>query len=461
MKRRRLAAAVAVLSLLTHIPASAADDDATVLRVFLRDGTSLVSYGEFARVADRVIFSLPISAMPNPSLQLVNIPAARIDWDRTNRYAEAARAARYARTQAEPDYVALSNAVARTLNDVGVTADPAQRLAMVEGARKTLAEWPQTHFNYRIAEVRQLLSMLDETIADLRAAAGGSRFELSLVAVAPPREATERLLPDPTPVESVEQLLVAASLAESASERRSLLNVALADVQRRAASFPSGWAAATRLKVKRAIDADLKVDRSYQLMIRRAIGRADARARFADVRGISRVLQTLRQSDAVLGRRRPDAISDAVKAIEAKLDAARRLQLARDRWSVRAAVLRRYSVAMSLPLRILRSLDAPLDDIKLLVGSNAQTLALVQRQAARASKLISQIVPPDECREAHAMLISAVNLADNAATIRRTAAEAGDITRAWDASSAAAGALMLGAKARTDIQAVVARPQLQ
>ena len=47
---------------------------------------------------------------------------------------------------------------------------PARRLAIVEGARKTLAEWPQTHFNYRVAEVRQMFSMLDETIADLRAA---------------------------------------------------------------------------------------------------------------------------------------------------------------------------------------------------------------------------------------------------------------------------------------------------
>ena len=34
------------------------------------------------------------------------------------------------------------------------------------------------------------------------------------------------------------------------------------------------------------------------------------------------------------------------------------------------------------------------------------------------------------------------------AQIRREAVLAGDMTRAWDASSAAAGALMLGAKAR-------------
>ena len=54
MNSRVLAAGVVVLSVLTRVPASAADEDATLLRVFLRDGASLVSYGEFARVADRV-----------------------------------------------------------------------------------------------------------------------------------------------------------------------------------------------------------------------------------------------------------------------------------------------------------------------------------------------------------------------------------------------------------------------
>jgi hypothetical protein len=57
-------------------------------------------------------------------------------------------------------------------------------------------------------------------------------------------------------------------------------------------------------------------------------------------------------------------------------------------------------------------------------------------------------------------LVSAVQLADNAARIRREATLAGDMARAWDASSAAAGALMLGTKARTDILALLRPPQL-
>src|SRR6516165_2762245 len=88
-------------------PAAAAEEDATLLRIFLRDGTSLVSYGEPARVGDRVVFSMPTAVTPNPPLHLVNLPAERVDWDRTDRYANAARAAHYLKGQAELDYAAF------------------------------------------------------------------------------------------------------------------------------------------------------------------------------------------------------------------------------------------------------------------------------------------------------------------------------------------------------------------
>lgn len=460
MKIRSSAAAAAVLCLLSHGRAAAAADDATLLRVFLRDGTSLVSYGEFARVADRVVFSLPTSTASNPPLQLVNISADRVDWTRTNQYADAARAARYAADRAENDYVVLSNSVGQALNEIAFTADPAKRLAIVEGARKTLAEWPQAHYNYRIGEVRQMLLLLDEAIADLRASTG-SRFDLSLVAVTPPPPSSEPLLPPPTPVESIEGLLIAAEIADSPVEQRSLLSVALVRLTADAASLPRDWVAATRAKARQSLDANLQVERSYQTMIGRAIAQADERARVGNVRGITRLLESLRRSDAALGRLRPDSVNAAIAAVEAQLDAARRLSLARDRWADRAPVLRQYNTAMAGALRIFRSLEPPLDDIKELAGSSPAELALVQRQVASVLKLLEKIVPPEECRAAHALLVSTAHLAGNAARIRRDATLAGDIARAWDASSAAAGSLMLGAKANMEIQSLINRPQLQ
>src|SRR5258706_15841387 len=95
----------------TAVTASAGADDATVkapdapfFRVFLKDGTSLVSYGEIAQVGERVVFSMPTAAsIVSPDLKLINIPAGAIDWDRTSTYAESARAARYFSRQAEID----------------------------------------------------------------------------------------------------------------------------------------------------------------------------------------------------------------------------------------------------------------------------------------------------------------------------------------------------------------------
>ena len=52
--------------------AASAADEATLFRLFLKDGGTLVSYGEVARVGDRVVFSMPTSAGPNPTKRAGN-----------------------------------------------------------------------------------------------------------------------------------------------------------------------------------------------------------------------------------------------------------------------------------------------------------------------------------------------------------------------------------------------------
>ena len=119
-----------------------AAEEAPLFRVFLKDGSSLVSYGELAQVEDRVVFSMPTSPSPDaPQLQLINIAADSVDWARTNEYAEGMRARRYLATRAAADYALLTNEIAQALNDIGSTDDPARRLLIVERARKALADW--------------------------------------------------------------------------------------------------------------------------------------------------------------------------------------------------------------------------------------------------------------------------------------------------------------------------------
>src|SRR5205814_2486904 len=147
--------------------------------------------------------------------------------------------------------------------------------------------------------------------------------------------------------------------------------------------------------------------------------------------------------------------------VQAQRDAARELRLARDRYALRAPALTLYRTAIRTPMELFAQLRPALEDVKALAGSGPETLDLLQRGVMRIMTLAAAIAPPDELASAHALLISAVQLAGNAAQIRREAAMAGDMTRAWDASSAAAGALMLGARARSDIQTLLKPPQLR
>src|SRR5262249_42634874 len=164
---------------------------------------------------------------------------------------------------------------------------------------------------------------------------------------------------------------------------------------------------------------------------------------------------------AAVGGRRPEAVAALIGAVEAKLDAARQLQLARDKFALRAPVLREYRLAIRTPIDLFVQLRPALEAVKSLSGSTPEALALMQNNVTRILALASAIVPPGEAAAAHALLVSAAQLAGNAAKIRREAILAGDMARAWDASSAAAGALMLGAKARTEIQTSLRPPQLR
>jgi hypothetical protein len=439
----------------------AAADGATIFRVFLTDGSSLVSYGEPARVGDRIVFSMPTAGtLENPPLHLVNLASGQVDWARTERYAEAARAAKYFAGNAEADYSALTGQIAAALAAVANTADAAQRLAIIEKARKTLADWPRTHFNYREAEILPMLGMLDEIVAELRALAGAGQFDLTFVARSEAPVAREPLLPLPTAKETLEQVLAVARLSETAAERLSLLSVALGAIERDAERLPSDWRAETRMVLRTTLATELETERQYQLFTTRILALAAARSNAADVRGVERLKGEVETTDRQLGQKRPDVITGLLVSLEAHLDAARSLRLAHDRWELRKADFRAYGHQMTAPLSRLERLQTLLDDIKSLVGSSPFALSAIQRGADQATKALSAIVPPEEFRSVHGLFLSAAHLADTAARIRMEAALTGDLRRAWDASSAAAGALMLEAQARNDFKTLFQRPQL-
>ena len=104
-------------------PAHAADE-ATLFRVFLTDGSSIVTYGEFARVADQVVLSVPVGGtVQDPRLQAVTLAASRVDWEKTDRYAASTRYQRYVSTRAEADFQLLTDEVASVLSSIAQSTD--------------------------------------------------------------------------------------------------------------------------------------------------------------------------------------------------------------------------------------------------------------------------------------------------------------------------------------------------
>ena len=129
------------------------------------DGSAVVSYGEFARVEDHVVVSMPVGGrMDSPRLHVVALPAAVVDWDRTDRYTVSVRYQHYATTRGEADFIQLSTEVAGLLSDIALNTDRRRVLTVAEQARRTLADWPRTHFGYRQQDVAEIVALLDEAI---------------------------------------------------------------------------------------------------------------------------------------------------------------------------------------------------------------------------------------------------------------------------------------------------------
>src|SRR4029450_5397701 len=138
----RLIAATIAAVVLVATPGAASGEPApngspaVLYRVSLKDGGVLVSYGEFARVADRVVLSIPIGGTDaSPVLHVISIAESAVGWERTNPDAQAARARHYAETQGESDFARLTRDISDTLYKVGSTDNPAERLPPAGGGR--------------------------------------------------------------------------------------------------------------------------------------------------------------------------------------------------------------------------------------------------------------------------------------------------------------------------------------
>jgi hypothetical protein len=377
-----------------------------------------------------------------------------VDWEKTDAYTDSVRATRYAGTRGPDDFALLSEGVSRALGDIAVTADPARKVAMAGEARQNVTKWIAEHFGYRAQDAARMASLFDDVAAEARAAAGLPNYDLALIANAavPP---SVPLLPVPSDEERVEQALRAVAVAPDATERTSLLH-AIQQVIVGAGTAP--WTTTVRSRVSAALALEERTSRGYGTLTRDVLASANRYARAADVTGVERVIRRALNEDDRLGQRRPQEMAALLATLDAALDSARRLRLARDSWAARSEELRRYRSAVAEPIAIMQASRAALDEIKRLAGPPRVRLARLTSRTAEALKLISALEAPAEGASAHGLLKSAIQLALRAAEGRRQAILKGEMKPAWDASSAAAGALMLFDRAVEELQTLTKIP---
>ena len=451
-----------VLLVFLSVPTLARASDAMFLRLFLIDGTSVVSYGEYARLDDRVVFSMPVGGTAEqPRLHLVSLPVAAFDWGRTDSYTLSARYQQYASTRGEEDFLRLSNDVARALSQIAQTTEPAKALQVATSARARLADWPTSRYGYRQRDINEIVGLLDESIANLRVMAGVSAFELALVA-SPPPVSLQPVRGMPGGHEMFQAIMATVPMMERSTDRILLLQSALALLDGSDSVLPTAqMTAVMRSLIGRRISDEVTTDELYSSLSRRLLATAEVAAAAARVRDVEAVLATLPKEDRRLGLKRPEMVVAIQASLHVHLDDARRLRLLRDHWLVRRDFYRGYQRTVARQLLRLVKAQPTLEAIKKLAGPEPQTLSAVARRLAGDANRLAGLTPPQDLRGVHDLLIGAARFAEQAIQGRRTAVSTASVDGAWAASSAAAASMMLLTNFQEQLRSFAEPPRLR
>jgi hypothetical protein len=323
-----------------------------------------------------------------------------------------------------------------------------------------LAEWPKQHHGYRQDDVREIVALIDGAIAGLRAASGATTFDLALVASAP-TVPLEPMLGMPTPREQLDQVLRLAAMAPNATERVALLQSALAMVNENGAGMYGTEVTAMRASLETRIRNDLAVDKRYAKLAEQLTRRAAREAAQARIAGVEQALSRLDREDAKLGRRRPEVIESLRASIEASLSDARRLRLLRDQWVLRQAIYRDYQRLVGSQLLNLVKAQPQLEAIRRLDGPPVGALRSLHGRLSGGAERLERMTVPEDLRATHSLLVGSWRFAETAAKGRSDAVSSGNVARAWEASSAAAGALMLLSQVQGSIRELLELPRLK
>ena len=450
-----------VLVYLAGPSVSAAASTALLFRLYLTDGTSVVSFGEFSRVGDRVIFSMVMGGGEEPRLHVATLPLSAVDWARTDIDAASTRYQWYARARGEEDFERLSSDVASVLNAIVRSDNPSQVLERAQRARATIAEWARTHYGYRQHDVREIMAILDEAIAQLRGAAGVSSFNVALVATTTPDLALEPVADMPSIRAQIDQAFRVAMLTEAPAERVALLQAGLQLLADEGSVIPRPEATTLRRFAETRIRTEQAIDLRYSTMARKFMAEATHGATRARIADVQRVLARIPREDARLGRRRPEIVQALRASVEGQLDAARQLRLRRDQWLIRRELYSQYQRRVGAQILQLVKLQPALESIRRLEGPAPEALVGLEARLLGGAERLERVQPPADLRATHDLLLGAWRFAQTAVSGRYAAARVANVQGAWEAASSAAGALLLFTRAQEQLRTFLEPPKLQ
>ena len=207
------------------------------------------------------------------------------------------------------------------------------------------------------------------------------------------------------------------------------------------------------------MSSELRIDKSYRELSASSIAAASSRAARADVRGVQSVVQDALKADDRLARQRPQAMAGLLAVLDLRLDEARQMRLAKDSWAMRAEALRAYRRAVGPALEALERSKRSLDAIQQLAGPSPVSLSRLEQRMVMGRRALDMVEVPPELQSAHALYSAAFQMGRRAVSARRTAVSSKDMKLAWDAASAAAGALMLRDRAAQELDRLTTPPR--
>ena len=156
--------------------------------------------------------------------------------------------------------------------------------------------------------------------------------------------------------------------------------------------------------------------------------------------------------DDRMGHKRPEQVASLLTAVDAKLEAARELRLARDQWEARQQQRYADHRVIAVPERALLALAAGAERDPAAGWTGAGCPRPRESAADDGGAGTSGVKPPRELEAAHSLLVGAMQWpATRAVENRFAAVQGGGMQQARDAASAASGALLLFDRATLEL----------